>query len=101
MHMSPGLHDSSSFIFLSLLIERIKINFFMQPQNECIFDTKYSPLLFNLSQVLIGMYNWWQLVCCCSTDSTEHVCTVPVSGAVNIARKFVSFYLNSHRLLPG
>ena len=54
MHMSPGLHDSSSFIFLSLLIERIKINFFMQPQNECIFDTKYSPLLFNLSQVLIG-----------------------------------------------
>ena len=55
MHMSPGLHDSSSFIFLSLLIERIKINFFMQPQNECIFDTKYSPLLFNLSQVLIGM----------------------------------------------
>ena len=55
MHMSPGLHDSSSFIFLSLLIERIKINFFMQPQNECIFDTKYSPLLFNLSQVLIGV----------------------------------------------
>ena len=85
MHMSPGLHDSSSFIFLSLLIERIKINFFMQPQNECIFDTKYSPLLFNLSQVLIGMYNWWQLVRCCSTDSTEHVCTVPVSGAVNIS----------------
>ena len=42
------------------------------------------------------MYNWCQLVCCCST---EHVCTVPVSGDVNIWRDFVSFsfYLNSHK----
>ena len=63
----------------------------MQPQNECIFDTKYSPLLFNLSQVLIGMYNWWQLVRCCSTDSTQHVCTVQVSVAVNTEYCFFLF----------
>ena len=67
----------------------------MQPQNECIFDTKYSLLLFNLSQVLIGVCIIGVSLCAAAVENMFVQCSAVQYSTVQMRRDAARVFVSS------